>query len=135
MWIPVSIVHAFYMKNSLDKSISCSWRSYWQCQTCCFALSAQTSRLLNHIPSPPSDPVNLELAPQHWLWRLSAEADEDITIAEQSSAELAKVRTQTVNSLPVIHNSPRYTVPPTVQGYPGFLTELPTIDLKEPYGS
>lgn len=29
MWIPVSIVHAFYMKNSLDESISCSWRGYW----------------------------------------------------------------------------------------------------------
>lgn len=72
----------------------------------------------------------------HWLWRLSAEGDEHINIAEQSSAELhehlATVWTQTVNSVPVIHNSPKYMVPPTVLGYPGFLTELPRIDLKEP---
>lgn len=31
-------------------------------QTCCFALSAQTSRLLNHIPSPLTDTVNLEFS-------------------------------------------------------------------------
>lgn len=97
-------------------------------------LFAQTSRLLNHILSLTSDPVNLEFSAL--LWRLSAGGDEHINIAEQSSAELHKqlkaIWIRSVNSVPVIRNSPRYPVPPTVLGYPGFLSELPGTDLKEP---
>lgn len=62
--------------------------------------------------------------------------DEHINITEQSSAELHEqllvVWALTVTSVPVIHYSPRYTMPPIVQGYPGFLTELPRTDLEEP---
>lgn len=60
MWIPVSIVHAFYMKNSLDKSISCSWRSYWHARPAALHFLPKLVGYLNHIPFPPSDPVNLE---------------------------------------------------------------------------
>lgn len=103
------------------------------CQTWCFALFAQTSRLLAVMPSPPSDLVNPEFSA---LAMETLRREWCVNITEQFSAELHQqltaVWSQTVNSVPAIHNSPRYTLPPTVLGHPGFLTEFPRVDLKEP---